>query len=674
MQAPFCLKPAHTARVEIGYYQTQHIPTDTKNQPVKKSDRHLGMNRDMSRRDFIHEVSLGAVALGLPASLWSAEMAAPQGTAMPGVYYPPTLTGLRGSHPGAFESAHALGREGKTFPAPATLDENYDLVVVGGGISGLAAAYFFRQQHGPDSRILILDNHDDFGGHAKRNEFHQGGPMRLAWGGTVNMEYPYYSDVAMGLLKQLGIYIPRLLENFEFNFSTHSHGLGTATFFDAAHYGKNVLLPGVEFRNSDLQALAEQSDQFPISAEGRAALKAFLSARVDVLADMDETQRETYLSSTSYPDFLRQHFDMPEDAIQLFRNGPSGFMGLKAEYNSVAECIMSGLPAAHVLGGTGQRDPGERHSPVAMFPDGNSSIARLLVRSLIPQAFPDMPADADPHSIVTQWLDYSQLDQSGSNIRLRLNSTVVHVANRPAEQAGSPFVALSYVNDGEVLQVQGDQAVMACYNRIIRHLIPELLEAQKEALSQCIKRPLMVVNVVLKNGEALKKSGVGSAYLPGSYLEHMQLVTGVNVADYRPEWRAEDACIMQFYAGLGVEVPARTSVAEMMQLTRMWLLEQSFEDFEREIRTVLNGIYGSAGFNAAEDILAITVNRWPHGYARDHVDMEDADWNTEPAPNVVGRQRCGNIVIANSDAGADAYTHTAIDQAWRAVNELRDPV
>lgn len=635
---------------------------------MKESDRKLGMGRDITRRDFIHDVSLGAIALGLPTSLWSADMPPPAAAS----YYPPTLTGMRGAHPGAFEAAHALAREGKYFDSGNLLDENYDLVVVGAGISGLAAAYFFRKQHGPDAKILILDNHDDFGGHAKRNEFHQGGSMRLAWGGTVNLEYPYYSDVAMGLINDLGIDIDRLLEDFEFSFSTDSHGLGTATWFDARSYGQDVLLPGIELRNSDLQALAEQADLFPISAEGRASLKGFLTANGDVLADLSDTQREEYLHSTSYPDFLRQHFQMPEDAIQLFRNGPTGFMGLKAEYCSVAECIRTGLPAAHVLGGEGKRDEGERHSPVVMFPDGNSSIARLLVRALIPQAFPNMPLDAEAYGIVTQRLDYAQLDQPGSKVRLRLNSTVIHAANQPAEQAGSPFVSVSYVNDGKIFQLRGQQAVMACYNRIIRHLVPELPQVQKDALSKCVKRPLMVVNVVMKNGEALKKTQVGSAYLPGSYLEHMQLVTGVNVGDYRPEWRAEDACVMQFYAGLGAEVPAGTSVADMEKITRAWLLEQSFEDFEREIRSVLNGIYGEAGFNAADDILAITVNRWPHGYARDHTDMEDADWNTEPAPNVVGRQRCGRITIANSDAGADAYTHIAMDQAWRAVNELAE--
>jgi spermidine dehydrogenase len=104
-------------------------------------------------------------------------------------YYPPTLTGLRGSHPGAFEAAHALAREGKSFEAPQDLDENYDLVVVGAGVSGLAAANYYRKKFGGDARILMLENHDDFGGHAKRNEFHQGGVMRLALGGTHNLEH-----------------------------------------------------------------------------------------------------------------------------------------------------------------------------------------------------------------------------------------------------------------------------------------------------------------------------------------------------------------------------------------------------------------------------------------------------------------------------------------------------
>jgi spermidine dehydrogenase len=626
---------------------------------MKQTDRELGMSRRITRRDFIHDVGVAALGLALPLPGFAIGT-----TDSSGVYYPPTRTGLRGSHPGAFEVAHALAREGKRFDDPAKLDEQYDLVVVGGGISGLASAFFHRQLHGAQSRILILDNHDDFGGHAKRNEFHQGGPMRLAWGGTVNMEYPLFSDTVNGLIKELGIDIPRLLEGFHFNWEGAQGEIKPAVWFDAAHYGRDVLLRGLRLNRAEPKALAAHVDEFPLPAAARTKLKTFLLASGDVLAQLSPEAKEAYLRRTSYRDFLRQHFDLPEEATQIFSNAPSGYWGVRAENLSVAECLQSGLPGAHVLGGKGTQESEERHSPVAMFPDGNSSIARLLVRALIPGAFPHMAPDADSHSIVTARLDYRQLDLPGSRVRLRLNSTAVHVENT------ADGVAVSYVNDGHLVRVRSRCAVLACYNAIVPHLVPELPAAQKAALAQCVKRPMLVVNTLLRNGQSLKKLGIKGAHLPGSFLQGMVLVTGVEVGDYRVAWRPEDPCVMQCFVAFEAPQPEGMSIAEQHRAARQRLLEMQFEDFEREVRTVLNGLLGAGGFDAAEDILAITVNRWPHGYARDHLDLEDAAWNAEPHPNVVGRQRFGNIAIANSDAGADAFTHTAIEQAWRAVSEL----
>ena len=197
------------------------------------------MPTQITRRDFIHDVGIAGLGLALPLP----GLGAPLDGSAP--YYPPTLTGLRGAHPGSFEVAHALAREGRHFDNPQVLDETYDLVVVGGGISGLAAAYFHRKLHGPQSKILVLDNHDDFGGHAKRNEFHQGGPMRLAWGGTVNIEYPKYSPEALGLLRDLGIDIPRLRKDFDFNWIGSRDTLKPALLFDEARYGRDVMLRGV---------------------------------------------------------------------------------------------------------------------------------------------------------------------------------------------------------------------------------------------------------------------------------------------------------------------------------------------------------------------------------------------------------------------------------------------
>ncbi len=627
---------------------------------MNRDDRDLGLSLPVTRRDFVHDVGLAGFGLALP---W-AGLAFTPGSGEP--YYPPTLAGLRGSHPGSFEVAHALAREGRRFENPQALDESYDLIVIGGGISGLAAAYFHRKLHGPQSRILILDNHDDFGGHAKRNEFHQGGPMRLAWGGTVNMEYPEFSAVVNGLIRELGIDIPRLRQDFGFNWLGPQGGMQPALLFHEARYGRDVLLRGVTLDNLEPAGLAAHVDAFPLPEDARSKLKAFLLADRDVLAGMTPAERETYLHRTSYTDFLRRHFDLPDAAVQIFSNVPAGFWGLPAESLSVAECLWSGLPGAHVTGGSDEAGLDENDRNVAMFPDGNSSIARLLVRSLIPASFPGMAADADPFDIVTARLDYGALDRPVSPVRLRLNSTAVQVANG-ADSAG---VGVDYVQAGQLSRIRAKQAVLACYNVIIPHLAPGLPAAQKAALAQCVKRPMLVVNTLLRNGKPLQTLGIKGAQLPGSFLQNVFLVSGVNVGGYHPAWRPEDPCVIQSFAGFGAPLAGGITVADQTRAARAQLLGMAFEDYEREVRQVLNSLLGPAGFDAARDILAITVNRWPHGYARDHLDLEDADWNVEPRPEVIGRLRFGNIAIANSDAGADAYTHAAIDQAWRAINEL----
>jgi len=627
---------------------------------MNRTDRELGMSRSITRRDFIHDIGITALGLTLPLP----SFAVPPGGGE--LYYPPTRTGLRGSHPGSFEVAHALAREGKRFDNPLVLDEHYDLIVIGGGISGLAAAYFHRKLRGSQSRILILDNHDDFGGHAKRNEFHQGGAMRLAWGGTVNMEYRSYSDVANGLIRDLGIDIPRLRENFSFNWLWTEGNLQPALLFDQARYGRDVLLRGITLDGVEPEVLATHVDAFPLPEAARAKLKAFLLARNDVLAGLSPTEREVYLHRTSYSRFLREQFELPEEATQIFNNTPSGLWGLPAESLSVTECLQSGLPGSHVLGASRESETDVYDVPVAMFPDGNSSIARLLVHSLIPESFPAMAADADPLGIVTARLDYGALDRPGSAVTLRLNSTAVRVANAK-DGVG---VVVDYVNEGRLLRLRASQAVLACYNAIVPRLVPELPHAQKAALAQCVKRPMLVVNTLLRNGHSLQKVGILGAQLPGSFLQNMFLVTGVNVGDYRPAWKPEDPCVMQAFAGFVAERPEGMSISNQNRAARVRMLGMPFEEYEREVRRVLNAMLGTGGFDAARDILAITVNRWPHGYARDHLDLEDTDWNVEPPPEFVGRQRFGNIAIANSDAGADAYTHVAIDQAWRAVNEL----
>lgn len=621
---------------------------------MKKRDAQLGMRADIGRRDFIHDVGLAGLGLMLPAG------ALAEARFLPGAhsYYPPVENGLRGSHPGSFETAHALAREGRAFDAPHMLDEAYDLVVVGGGISGLVSAYEYRKRLGDDARILILENHDDFGGHARRNEFHQGGAMRLAWGGVFNLEYEGFSPAVSEWLTELGVDIDTLISRVDFKYGADG-ARGPATYFDAESYGRDVLIPGFAFRYGDFAAMAGLVDDVPLDAESVQSLRRFFAADTDVLAGRGADERDRYLSSISYFDFIQKHGGLTQEAAELFINTTHGYWGVGTDGLSVTECIDAGLPIMHLLGGgpgTRNRDIGGN---VAQFPDGNASIARILVRALIPDVAPGQGAE----DIVTARFDYARLDEPSSAVRLRLNATVVSARN---EDNG---VSVSYVKDGRVLGVRARHCVLACWHSIIPHLCRELPPPQKEALSRQVKRPLVLTNVLLRGSEAADRLGISGAHCPGRMHAYSWLIKGVEAPGYAHEWSDDGAVVMQFWGTVGPPM-GEMDIMQWHRAQRAQLLSMSFEDFEREVRTVLNGMLGPAGFDAARDILAITVNRWPHGYAYDYLDLWDPDWPPGQAPHEVARQRRKNIVIANSDAGAGAYTHVAIEQALRAMDEL----
>ena len=639
---------------------------------MSKSDRELGMFRNISRRDFIHGAGIAALGLGLGCGK-SGEPRLPDLTTGDGPHYPPTLTGLRGSHEGSYEVAHQLAREGRQFEPGEALDEEYDLVVVGGGISGLAAAWFYRRRFGNAARILILDNHDDFGGHAKRNEFHQGGPMRLTWGGVFNLEYPYFSEQVLALLDELGVDLDRLRERDDFNYGDDGE-LGQATWFDAETYGRDALLPGFAPRHGHFDRALATIDALPLSEESRESLRRFYTARTDVLAGRSPEERKAYLKQISYTDFVRRHGGLTEEAAEIFVNATHGYAGVGADSLSAAECEGAGLPMLHLLG----HEPevtGSIGGDVAHFPDGNASIARLLVRGLIPSVVAGPGTDAPEaalagmDSIVTAELDYSRLDRPDSPVRLRLGSTVVRVAPEDGGREGDGGVAVSFVRGGRTFRVRGRHCVLACYHSIIPHLCPSLPEEQKTALAYQVKRPLLVTNVLLRSSEAADRLGISGAYCPGRLHGATWLVKGVELGEYRHGWDDPAAAVMQFWGSIA-PVAKGLDVRSQHRSSRMRLLTMTFEEFEREVRTVLDGMLGPAGFRAADDVLAITVNRWPHGYSYEYLDLWDPEWAPGQAPHEIARRPFGPIVFANSDAGATAYTHVAIDEAWRAVHEL----
>ncbi len=642
-----------------------------------RDDRILGMDRTIQRRDFLNGA---AIAIGVPATGLGVA-----GTAEAAVsdiwpqdrpdYYPPRLQGLRGSHPGAFEAAHAL-RDGTPHAKPRPLRETYDLIVVGAGISGLAAAWFWREKH-PDAKILILDNHDDFGGHAKRNEVVMAdGSVRLMNGGTLMIDSPFpYSPEADGLLKSLGVDPVALSKRCEDHAFYRERGLGQGIFFDRETFGEDKLVGGLPDLGEDLPSM-ESVDGFieatPLSPAARADLLRLLTLFPDPWPDMTSDAKKDRLSRISYQAYIRDVLKLDPAVVAMFQTFTQGEWAAGIDAVSALDCWGFGMPGFRGLNLAPGATPRMSFTPRGYcvgasyrfhFPDGNASIARLLVRGLVPGALPGTSAE----DIVTARCDYSRLDRPDNGVRLRLSSTVTAARHFGGDPAAASHVEVDYIRGDKAFSVAGAKVILACYNMLIPYLCPDLPEAQKAALHELVKEPLVYTTVALRNWTALDRLKVSSVRAPGGYWTSFNLDPIVNIGGYAGATDPTRPTLLRL-----TRTPCAPGLPEHDQnrAGRAELLATPFETFERETRRELGRILGPGGFDPARDITAVIVNRWPHGYAPERNFLWEPEVPDAALPQTVARQRFGRIAIANSDCGGGAYTDVAIDMAHRAVEDL----
>lgn len=635
----------------------------------KYTDRDLGMKRPISRRDILYGFGALTASSFVPSPSFADEVLAAENAGR--LYYPPTSTGMRGNHDGSFEVAHQLAREGKRDWGSISEPDSgvYDLVVVGAGLSGLSAAHFYLRDN-PGARVLILDNHDDFGGHAKRNEFQIGDRTILGYGGSQSLVSPSsYPEFTKSLLNDLDIDIDELANAYDQGFYKR-HGLAAGLHFDRKDWGVDrvvryeiggaVYLPLADSSLSPSEAVA----QMPISDAARIE---FLRLLEDRIATNDESldKRNEHIYSISYRDFIEQRFDIHEPEVFAI------LQDLALDYGAGIEAVSAGS-AINYLGLPGANTAGlksdEWEAPyVHHFPDGNASIARMLVRKMIPQ----VATGSTYADIVGAKFNYAKLDVLTSQVRLRLNSTAVRVRHdgspRNAQQ-----VSIDYVRGGQAYRIRAKNCVLACYNAVIPSLCPEMPANQRAALAAPIKSPILYTSVLLNNWRAWKELGIGAAISSGSYHPVTMLDFPVSFGGQEYADDTDEPIIVHME-----RFPHRDnegiSPREQRKLGRHELLATSFATMERNIRQQLASLLSGGDFDPARDIAGITVNRWAHGYSDGFWDLGDPDFdgrNDERRPNVRGRKPFGRITVANSDAGGSAMLESAVQQAHRAIQEL----
>jgi spermidine dehydrogenase len=612
----------------------------------------------ITRREFIDGFACAVVA-GVASPQLSRADASP-------APYPPGRTGYVGSRPADFAIAHGV-RDGRRYPLDAQpIAEHYDVVIIGAGIGGLASAHYLRSLK-PAARILMLDNHDDFGGHARRNEFNVDGRFLLGYGGSESMDSPKirWTQVARDCVASLGV----TLDRFEQAFHTDLYpgmGLSSGLFFPREIYGVDRLVTGDPVRSVPTDVPAARHNGRPAAAfvadcpldeAQKARLMALYTSQHDVLGGHGWIAKLKLLRSLSYRDYLSRYFGLDPQCLAMFDGRTLDLFAFKSDAVSAIDAWVCQYPGFQGLGLSLPKEAEEWNEPyIYHFPDGNASLARLFVRQLIQGVAPGHSMD----DIVTASFDYARLDQPQQPVRLRLSSTVVALSN---SRAG---VDVLYAQGERLTRVSATHAVYAGYSAMLPYICPDLGAAQRTALSRQVRAPMAYVNVAIRNWRAWVKQGVHYVNNPSGFYANIKLDFPVSLGDYRCPLHPDEPMILHLVHVSWPEGPI-VDLRSAWRAGRALLYARTFDEFESHARDELSRILGPGGFDADRDIAAITVNRWGHGYAYEPISIFDSHSDRDIE---LSSARLGSIHFAGTDAAWVAYADRAIDTAHRVAAQI----
>jgi spermidine dehydrogenase len=685
---------------------------------------------------------------------------------LPPGYYPPTLsdpyTGepaqvirrtikIDGPPPSKPSQIHSTKGGPGIHARVKDTREKYDCVIVGAGASGISAAKWYQDRFGPDKKILIIDQLPDFGGHSHRNEFHvpnaaNGGAdvMTLRNGGTVNLDSigSWGQDAPGGIPGSYGQHAVDFLDwaGVDFTSATPwqnggaagipaSYGLYQRLLFPAAEFGTDHVIPA---RNAGPFAGLEPATaagwsaflaRTPYSAAAQAAILRVQTADEDFLANapgapLTQQQKREYLTSITYKQYLVNHAGVNDEAFfGEYWRGSGGLLGAGGQAVSAADCWILGRPGfpdgvglgdtddiqLAGIGRTPYQDSRSTGDPSRAWPDGNTSLLRLALSKLIPNAFPnvdvgDGPKRPDQLSIVKAQAVYPELDNPRNGVRVRLNSTVFNVEPCKDRKGYSPVdYVLNRVpgtdrhhghhhhgngkNEGR--RVWARHVVMACWNRVTAHVVDGLPKKQVEGLCYARKVPLIYGRAALNNWQAFADSKVASISPRGTSLfwDSLSVSAGAGFGPsatpgkyYGPTPNQPPSAPAQLTFTVVPNHPDAVPQLFAYSTGQQMLRERTWPELEDSVIDIIDRTVNKEGgdFEPERDIADWKINRWSYGYAHELTSTFDPSLYgpVQGQPQYAGRQPFRNVAIANSDSEAFAYTHSAINEAYRAVQDL----
>jgi spermidine dehydrogenase len=630
-----------------------------------RADKSLGMDQGITRRDFLNATLVGSGSILLhpvsPAQLLAkARDGSDQGkddwTGYGGVG---DYAQSNGNTMAVLEAGHQI-RDGMFDQLRADVidtGETYDCVIVGGGISGLAAALVFQRQAGNGKNCLVLDNHPIFGGEAKRNEFLVDGQRLIGHQGSALFWPPYPHSFIGRFYDSIGLKAPRL-EYQKWAGSDPEIPLARTPYLGGAPYG---LYFGAKFGQPQGVWLTDpwgkKLDGAPIAAKTKEELLRYQSP------DPSRGRAPEYrgdaisrrLDTITLEEHLMEKYNISRETVRTFLSDEGGGFGLGPD-------ALSGY-TGYAFDGLG-RIP---EDGTQMFPDGNSSIARLITKTLIPEA---IPGEHSVENICRNSIDFAALDRAGTATRIRLGSTAAWVKH-DGDPAKSESVTIVYSRDGKTYRVKARSVVMAGGSWTTKHVVRDLPEDRRDAYAQFYRSPCMVANVAVRNWRFLYKMGIAGCQWfegVGSYLQVRKLaLCGANSPTISPDTPVVLTIkVLYTYPGYAAEQQGHMGRGEM--------IGTPFREYERQIRQQLTDMFARSGFDASRDIAGIILNRWGHAYASPAPGFYFGK-DGKPAPGEVLRAApFGRIAFANTDLSGMPDHKSSIIEGDRAVGQLLDQV